>query len=207
MEHTAQSSRGRPTRSPEQIAEMRAHIASCALSLFRADGYAGVSMRRLATEAGCTPMTLYQYYENKFEILGGLWSAVLGEVFDQLEALAAGESDPAERLRRVSEGYVEAWVGRRDDYYLVFMSGDVSQDDVTRFMGDDAVLARFDLFRSCIAEAVGPAASADELQVRAEVLVCSLNGIAQALVTMSGYPWPAVSTLVAGPVSVATLAD
>ncbi|MEZ5226686.1 MAG: TetR/AcrR family transcriptional regulator [Acidimicrobiales bacterium] len=59
---------------------MRAHIAGCALELFRSDGYAGVSMRRLAGSAGCTPMTLYKYFENKFEILQLIWADVFVEL-------------------------------------------------------------------------------------------------------------------------------
>lgn len=60
-------------------------------------------MRRLAHESGITPMTLYKYFENKFEILGTLWADVLSEVFDRLDALAANESDPAARLNAVAE--------------------------------------------------------------------------------------------------------
>ena len=66
------AARGRPARTPEQVAEMRAHIASCALELFSREGFAAISMRRLAQESGCTPMTLYKYFQNKFEILGTL---------------------------------------------------------------------------------------------------------------------------------------
>ena len=61
--------RGRPARSSKQIADMRAHISACALRLFEDEGYAAISMRRLAQEAGCTAMTLYKYFDNKIDIL------------------------------------------------------------------------------------------------------------------------------------------
>ncbi|MCB0995508.1 MAG: TetR/AcrR family transcriptional regulator [Acidimicrobiales bacterium] len=192
----AGTARGRPARTPEQIAEMRAHIASCALDLFHAEGYVGISMRRLASEAGCTPMTLYKYFENKFEILGTLWAGVLGELFDRLDGVAAASSDPEQRLTAVANGYVEFWLEHRDHYYLVFMSGGITQEDVSRFMGDEAVLTRFDLFRSCIADLLAPSATPDDIEVKAEVLVCGLNGIAQALITLSGYPWADATALV-----------
>ncbi len=175
---------------------MRAHIASNALELFREEGYVAISMRRLASEAGCTPMTLYKYFENKFEILSMVWTHVLGELFDQLDRVAAAEPDPERRLGVVADGYVEYWLENRDSYYLVFMSGGITQEDVTRFMGDESLIGRFDLFRSCIAEVLGERAGPDDIQVRSEVLVCALNGIAQGLVTMSGYPWADPETLV-----------
>jgi AcrR family transcriptional regulator len=180
---------------------MRSHIASRALELFAEEGYASISMRRLAQESGCTPMTIYKYFENKFEILSMLWADVLGDVFDRLDGLAAAASDPVARLAAVAEGYVEFWLEHRDHYYLVFMSGGITQADVGSFMGDPVVMSRFDVFRSCIADALGEGAEHEDVRVRTEVLVCGLNGIAQGLVTMSTYPWAAPRTLVRGVIS------
>jgi AcrR family transcriptional regulator len=190
------SGRGRPARTPQQIADMRAHIASRALELFREHGYVGISMRRLAAEAGCTPMTLYQYFENKFEILRTLWADVLGELFDRLDATATAERDPVVRLDVISQQYVEFWLDRREHYYLVFMSGGITQDDVALVMGDEALIARFDLFRRCIADVLGNEHPPEDTQLRSEVLVCGLNGVAQGLITMSGYPWSDPTALV-----------
>lgn len=193
--------RGRPAHSAEQVAETRAHIASCALALFHAEGYAAISMRRLATEAGCTPMTLYKYFADKFAILRVLWASVFGELFDRLDRIAAAERDPRARLHAVAEAYVAFWLEHRDHYFLVFMSGGITQEDVSLFMGDLSMMARFDLFRACLADALG-VEEAESVPLKSEVLVCGLNGISQGLVTMSGYPWAApkalVATLVAG---------
>ena len=91
-DHTGRPTRGRPTLTPDQIGVMRAHIASCALDLFHREGFAGISMRRLASEAGCTPMTLYKYFANKFDILRMLWNDVFSELFDRLDRVAAAET-------------------------------------------------------------------------------------------------------------------
>lgn len=77
---------------------MRIPTRVSSLELFSQEGFAAVSMRRLAQESGCTPMTLYKYFKNKFEILGMLWADVLGDLFDRLDRLAATESDPVVRL-------------------------------------------------------------------------------------------------------------
>lgn len=189
--------RGRPPLSPEQIADTRARIASCALELFREEGYAGISVRRLAHAADCTPTTLYNYFENKFEILRVIWADALGELFDHLDGLASSESHAERRLHTVALAYVEFWLAHRDQYFVVYMSEGLTQEEVSFFISDDsAVVARFDLFRSCVADAVGGAASDDDIQVLAEVLVCGLNGITQGLITMSGYPWSTPEKLV-----------
>lgn len=176
---------------------MRAHITARALELFLEEGYVAISMRRLASEAGCTPMTLYKYFDSKFAILQMLWGEVLGALFDRLERIAAREAAADRRLEAIACAYVEFWLEHRDHYFLVFLSGGVSQDDVTQFLGEASVLARFDIFRAGLAAALaGRRVAADELRVRSEALLCGLNGVAQALVTMSRYPWTPPRALV-----------
>lgn len=188
--------RGRPLRSPAQVADMRVHIARCALRLFQQDGYAAVSMRKLAVEAGCTPKTVYAYFDSKLDILGLLWSDVFATLFDQLDALAAAVTDPRERLHAVSRAYVAFWLEHRDHYFLVFMSRGLSRTDVEGFVATGMPRARFELFVRCLAAALGEAAGLELLRQRSEVLICTLNGICQALITISGHDWAPPDALV-----------
>ncbi|WP_029040331.1 TetR/AcrR family transcriptional regulator [Cucumibacter marinus] len=188
--------RGRPARSPAQIADMRAGIADCAMRLFLTEGYAAISMRRLAREAGCTPMTLYQYYDSKFDILSALWAEVLGEVFDALADVAAAEADPRARLVAVGEGYVRYWLTHRERYFLVFMSGGVSQAEVTGFVSGSDTLTRFDLLGDVLGTALGDDVEAEALTLKTQMLACLLNGIAHNLITIGGVPWAAPEALV-----------
>lgn len=188
--------RGRPVRSTAQIVEMRAHIAACALKLFQQDGYAAISMRRLAQEAGCTAMTLYKYYDSKFDILSALWAEVFGRLFDELGRIAATECDPEARLNSVALGYVRYWLEHREHYFMVFMSGGISQADVTGFVSGSDTLARFDLLRTSLLAALGGDVDAEGLDLKTELLSCMLNGIAHNLITIGGYPWSAPEKLV-----------
>jgi AcrR family transcriptional regulator len=196
-----QKPRGRPAQSGRQIAEMRARITGCALKLFQEEGFAAVSMRRIATEAGCTVMTVYNYFERKIDILRELWAQVFEELFGALEREAAQHSDAASRLMAVSLGYVEFWLERRDHYFMVFMSSGISQSDVSVFVGNEAVLARFNIFRDSLAGALGNEASGEVLTLKSELLLCALNGIAHNLITISAYPWSKPEALVREAVS------
>lgn len=188
--------RGRPTRSAEQIEEMKARIIDTAYRLFLVDGFDAVSMRRLATEVGCTVMTVYNYYPRKIDILQALWARVFAVLFDELAVRIATITNPTERLKAVALGYVQFWLDRREHYFLVFMSSNVEQSDVSIFVQDDALLARFDVFRHCIAEASEQPLSAEALELKSELLLCALNGISQNLITISGYPWAKPEALV-----------
>lgn len=198
--HASSRARGRPTRSRQQIDDRRAHIAACALKLFQEEGYAAISMRRLAEEAGCTVRTLYQYYKRKIDILRDLWAQVFEELFDALDDIAARESNAVAKLNAIALGYVEFWLERRDRYFMVFMSSGVTQSDVSVFVRQDAALSRFAIFRDCLAKALA-GASASELTLKSQVLLCALNGIAHNLITISAYPWSTPKKLVCGAVS------
>jgi AcrR family transcriptional regulator len=67
----------------------REEIAAAAVRIADAEGFAAVSMRRLATELGAGTMTLYHYVRTKDELLTLINDTVMGEV-----ALPPGEELP-----------------------------------------------------------------------------------------------------------------
>lgn len=96
----------------------------------------------------------------------------------------------------VALGYVEFWLERRDRYFMVFMSSGVTQSDVSVFVREDAVLARFGLFKRCLSEALAGCADDAEVTLRSQLLLCVLNGVAHNLITICAYPWPKPTMLV-----------
>jgi AcrR family transcriptional regulator len=188
--------RGRPSHSEQQVADMKARIAEHALRLFQQDGYEAISMRRLAQEVGCTVMTIYRYYERKIDILRDLWARVFEILFDSLDEIAKLHPDPLDRLSAVALGYVNFWLEHRDHYFMVFMSSNVDQSDVSIFVQDDALLERFQIFQRGLADAADGGLNEADLKVKSEILLCGLNGIAQNLITISAYPWSSPHVLV-----------
>lgn len=196
--------RGRPARSPQQVDATKTRIVDTAYRIFLREGFEAVSMRRLAAEIGCTVMTVYSYYPRKIDVLQALWSRVFGTLFDHLEQTAQTHSQPLQRLQSAARGYVQFWLDHRDHYFLVFMSSNVEQSDVSVFVQDDALLQRFALFETGIVSATQRDLSEAEAKLRSESLLCSLNGIAHNLITISGYPWSSPDALVDAAVAAAT---
>lgn len=199
--------RGRPALSDHEVAEMRRHISACALRLFQSEGYEAVSMRRLAIEAGCTVMTIYRYFDRKIDILRALWDEVFNDLFDHLDKIAAREEAPLARLNAISLGYVNYWLKHREHYFLVFMSSGVSQPDVSVFVEDGAAVQRYSLFSETLGQALYSETGAIvDIDLKAQLLLCTLNGIAHNLITISGYPWSDADRLVSMAVSGVTTA-
>ena len=174
---------------------MREAIAAAARRVFLAEGYGSVSLRRLASEVGCTPMAIYTYYDNKLDILRRLWAEVFDAAFAEVERACAEGATPALRLKAMCQAYVRYWLDHPDHYRLVFMSVGVTQGDVTVFVEADAIAARYAVFATALSACVGQ--DNPRTAVHAEGLICGLIGVAHSHITISGHPWSAADGLVA----------
>ncbi len=181
--------RGRPPLSNEQIANMRGHISTCALALFQEQGFAAVSMRRLAKESGVTVMTLYKYFDSKIDVLQAIWAAIFDELFEELNEIAAREPDDLVRLRAVSLAYVNYWLNNPQHYFTVFMTSGISQSDVRGFIDEPSTMQRFELLRGCLSAALKKNANPSVVQLKFELLICILHGLAHNKITISSYSW------------------
>ena len=177
---------GRPPRSESDIVEFRSKIAKQALAIYRAEGFGAVSMRRLAKEVGCAPMTIYAHFAGKQDILRYLWADVLADVSGEIQEKLKLIVVPVERLQIAAQTFVSYWIDHPDHFRLVFMSNDVTRSDVNTFVMDEEVLAHFQLFSDLVQVVLQ-----DDSAVKAstDTLISGMIGIALCLNTIRDYPW------------------
>lgn len=96
--------RGRP--SGRSSAETRAHLLRVSREVLAERGFAGATIREIATRAGVNPALLHYYFGTK----AGLHSAVIAQVYETLrahsEALRPGTGSVVSRLRELVRAYV-----------------------------------------------------------------------------------------------------
>jgi AcrR family transcriptional regulator len=184
---------GRPPRSDDEIADFRSKIAKRALELYREEGFGAVSMRRLAKDVGCAPMTIYAHFDGKMDILRQLWADVLAEMAGEIHASLKSVAAPEDRLRTAALGFVSYWTEHPDHFRLVFMSNDVTRSDVEAFVQDDRTKAHFEMFADLLTN-VSPRQG--EAKVRADALISGLIGIALCLNTIRDHKWPPASKMI-----------
>lgn len=177
---------GRPPRSESDIAEYRSKIAKQALTIYRAEGFGAVSMRRLAKEVGCAPMTIYAHFEGKQDILRYLWADVFADMSNEIQEKLKTVVAPVERLQMAAQTFVSFWVDHPDHFRLVFMSNDVTRSDVTTFVMDEKTLGHFQMFSDLVQIVLQ-----DDSNVKAstDTLISGMIGIALCLNTVRDYPW------------------
>jgi AcrR family transcriptional regulator len=177
---------GRPPRSDSDIAAFRAKIAKRALAIYREEGFGAVSMRRLAKDVGCAPMTIYAHFDGKTDILRHLWADVLAEMADEIRAAAALASTPQTRLIAAAQAFTSYWTAHPDHFRLVFMSGDVARTDVETFVQDDRTQAHFAMFSDLVKHACPPGC---DVKPRSDALIAGLIGIALCINTIRDHSW------------------
>lgn len=108
-----------------EIEAFREALCEVATRRFAEQGYAGVTLRALASELGCSPMTPYRYFRNKAEIFEAVRAAAFGRFADAQEAAGRSVRDPAERLRALGRAYLGFAIREPDAYRIMF---ELSQD-------------------------------------------------------------------------------
>lgn len=182
--------RGRPARSEQQAETSRGLVIEAARKLFAAEGYEGVSMRKIATMAGCSPATLYTLFPSKRQVLRHIWEEVFSELVTVLERTCDASTD-ADRLEACCLVVIDFWLLRPDDYRAIFLIEDRLQDAEDRYFVDSAeVLSRLTVFRRCIvdAQARGELRAGDPEALR-NILLCGTQGVAFNLITIPEFPW------------------
>jgi len=186
---TTSTKRGRPAISNDKRREMREVIAASTKELFQNEGYRQISMRRIASEVGCSPMTLYKYYDSKIDILHTLWADVFKAVFNELNKLEIAKKSPREQLLQLATAYIQYWLDNSEHYRLVFMTEGVDQPEVGNFIEDPEIVAHYQVFAIAIMNASAEETPESELIRKNDALVCFMHGIAHNLITVSQYDW------------------
>ncbi|MEM9331093.1 MAG: TetR/AcrR family transcriptional regulator [Pseudomonadota bacterium] len=188
--------RGRPKKSAAEKSATRQKIVKTASTLFKAEGFEAISMRRIAKELKLSPMALYAYFPTKLAILSRLWIEILEEVGEEMRIAADKLTDAEERLIALSMTYVSYWLERRDYYHIVFMSSGLTREDVTEFVREGSAVAQFDPFFIATAEAMHAEQDSPAVKLKTDQLICGLHGIMHCLITVPGYSWSSANALV-----------
>lgn len=84
--------------NPELVDRRRGQIIAAAIKLFGQRGYYTVTIKDIAKEAGISPGLIYQYFQNKEDVLLLTLMDRLDRYKEEVEAAVEGKTDPLQRL-------------------------------------------------------------------------------------------------------------
>jgi len=108
-------------RREREKLETREKILDAARELFIAEGYDGVSMRKIANRIEYTPTTIYDYFQDKDELFLEICHEDFRRLAQSLIGLAQ-VADPVERLRKIGPAYIEFGYKHPNHYRTMFMT-------------------------------------------------------------------------------------
>ena len=166
---------GRQALSAEEIEDFRGRLVEAATDRIAREGYAGLSLRRLASDLGCSPMTPYRYFKDRDEIFAAVRTAAYEEFAEAQEAAIRPDQTPLERLAALGEAYVHFAVRRPNAYRLKFS---LSQPDPGSYPElADAQLRSWLPLSNAVADAVASGDLDGDPEVLAHLFWSSTHGL------------------------------
>ncbi|QCP49380.1 TetR/AcrR family transcriptional regulator [Trinickia violacea] len=201
-------------RKNRQKQALRERILEASRAIVMREGFAALSMRKIADAIEYSPATLYLHFESRDDIA----RALCAEGYDQLLASLAPHArivEPQARLRAIAHAYVAFGLANRETYRLIFMEdpsytdsalGGASAGGASSEAGQAAAEganpeagdAAFRLLIDSVDElkAAGRVSASADSHTWVEALWATLHGIVALTLTCPVYPQSPVEKLV-----------
>ncbi len=110
----------RTALSQSEVDAFRDTLCAVATERFAERGYEGVTLRGLARDLGCSPMTPYRYFENKAEIFAAVRTAAFARFAQALQDALYESPSPAKSLPALCHAYVAFALAEPHAYRIMF---------------------------------------------------------------------------------------
>src|ERR1700741_1027235 len=99
---------------------LRQRILDVSREILLSQGFAGLTMRRVAEAIDYSPAAIYLHFQSREEIAQELCFAGLRQLYERLQSVTA--KDPATRLSGYARAYLEYSQSDPETYRLIFMA-------------------------------------------------------------------------------------
>ncbi len=142
-------------RREREKSEVRDKILDAARELFIAEGYEGVSMRKVADKIEYTPTTIYGYFADKEDLFRQLCHEDFAKLADVFQG-ASISPDPVARLRQIGRLYIDFGLKYPNHYKLMFMTPHpgVEPDEVDKEVMGNPEMDAYAFLRLTVKQAI-----------------------------------------------------
>lgn len=175
------------TRKERYRSELRAETLSAARELIQKEGYAGLTIRKLAQRMECSPMALYSYFADKQALLTALALEGFEKVAKRFDSTA--QRDPLTAVKKILLDYIAYAEENPNEYRILFLSVEtlgelkLSREDLQE--RNPAFGPLFKRVETCIKAGV---LQGDAFAV-STVLWTAAHGAASVLITAQKFPF------------------
>jgi len=183
---------GTVERRERQKAELRDQIVAAAGAIIAREGFAALTMRKIADAIEYSPATLYLHFASRDEIALELVRSGFEALVHHM-APAATEPDPLVRLHAIGRAYLDFAQAEPQTYRLIFMEDERFASPIMMQLKSDETNpgdTAFDLLLTTVHELIDRGVFRSlPAETIAALLWSSLHGIAALKLSCSQYPF------------------
>jgi AcrR family transcriptional regulator len=180
-------------RRARQKVLLRQQILDAARELLVRDGYASLSMRRVAERIDYSPTAIYLHFKDKQELVFSLCQETFARLIQELETLPREFADPLVQLRNGMERYIDFGLKYPDHYLAAFVLPTPEIDPKRRKAVDSpesSGMRALGFLRDCIAACVkAKKIHRIDPEIGARATWAALHGITSLLIVHKHFPW------------------
>lgn len=194
------SSMGVAERRAREKDELRRRILDAATDLFLEQGYASVSMRKIAERIEYAPSTIYLYFQDKTDLVASICQEAFTELNTRLQAILDLGHPPLESLRQSLLAYVQFGLDFPSHYTFVLCTPDQAfaesgqqSCEAVHGAGIESFQRMRDGIQLCMKN--GDIRTAD-VETTAQSVWLQVHGLTSGLVVCNGFPFVDRQTLI-----------
>jgi AcrR family transcriptional regulator len=179
------ASKERRERAKENL---RQEIMEAARELFVTEGYANVSMRKIAEKIEYSPTTIYLYFKDKTDLLHQICEQTFANLTRELTSLEQKTENPLERLRNGMREYINFGLLNPSQYEIVFITplSEITDDEFEKSTGKVA----FEVLRQSVAACVAAnLLRGGNVELISQTLWAGIHGVTSLLIKHNKFPF------------------
>jgi AcrR family transcriptional regulator len=170
---------------------LRQLILDTAREMFAGEGYASVSMRKIADKIEYSPTTIYLHFKDKNDLLRQICDETFAKLGEKLGSIGKNRESNLEGLRAGLRAYVEFGLKHPKHYEVTFMLplteelGE-SEHEFAESLGQKA----FDYLRGGVADCLASGEiEKGDVDLISQTLWAGIHGVTSLLIGHEGFPF------------------
>jgi AcrR family transcriptional regulator len=184
---------------------LRQEILDAAREMFVSEGYANVSMRKLADRIGYSPTSIYLYFRDKADLLHQICEESFAQLARNISSIQSLSANPMDKLRMGMREYINFGLKHPSHYEIVFILP-IRSPAGGDYESSQGKLA-FETLRRAVADCVDDKLLKNqEIDLISQTLWAGIHGVTSLLITHCDFPFVereklidnVIETLIAG---------
>jgi len=179
-------------RREREKENLRQEILDAASELFAKEGYANVSMRKIADKIEYSPTTIYLYFKDKVDLLNQICEETFGHLIETVAGIeAAGATEPIVCLEKGMRAYIDFGLKYPNHYEVTFITplADFLGKEVHPYEGSTGQKAFEYIVRQVAGSMEKGQMRKGNVEAVSQAIWAAIHGVTSLLISHTDFPF------------------